>query len=63
MGELVTCIFLTYLILALLIRSFIFLQANKLLKALKAHLKHEARKENENQVGTIFYHPLAKNHI
>lgn len=25
------------------------LRANKLLKALKAHLKHEARKENENQ--------------
>lgn len=42
--------------LALLLRYLTFLQADKLLKALKAHLKQEARKENENQVWfSIFF--------
>uniref|UniRef100_A0A8D2HZF5 SAP domain-containing protein n=1 Tax=Urocitellus parryii TaxID=9999 RepID=A0A8D2HZF5_UROPR len=36
------------------------LRADKLLKALKAHLKHEERKENKNQVSNVFHHHLTK---
>lgn len=46
--------------LALLLRSSTFLQADKLLKALKAHLKQKARKENENQVRFFITYLTAK---
>lgn len=42
--------------LALTIRSL--LQAEKLLKTLKAHLKQEAEKEKETQVSNVFLHYL-----
>jgi hypothetical protein len=40
-------------------RKLFFLQADKLLKALKAHLNPETRKENKNQVSDVLYHLLA----
>lgn len=53
-GEDVQLIFLACLILTLLIRSFTFLQADKLLRALKATFKMKQEKKMKNQVSNIF---------
>lgn len=50
--------FLTYLTLNI-INALFFLQADKLLRALKAHLNPEIRKENKNQVSNVLYQLLA----
>lgn len=50
--------FLTYLTLNI-INVLFFLQADKLLRALKAHLNPEIRKENKNQVSNGLYQLLA----